>query len=98
MNLGGIASGCLQLGTKGVASSSRVFAVKVQVILHSRALWLEGLMMETDPFTHRSLIQSQIKKIVITLSSEFRMGFYCPLKPLCSILVEMEDYNPQVSG
>lgn len=55
-------------------------------------------MMETDPFTRRSLIQSQIKIIVITLSSEFRMGFYCPLKALCSILLEMEDYNSQVSG
>lgn len=83
---------------KEVASSSRVFAVKVQVILHSMVLWLEGLMVETDPFTHRSLIQSQIKIIVITLSSEFRMGFYCPLKALCSVLLEMEDYNPQVSG
>lgn len=69
----------MQLGTKEVASSSRVFAVKVQVILHSRELWLEGLMMETDPFTHRSPIEPQIKIIVITLSSEFGMGFYCPL-------------------
>lgn len=75
-----------------------MFAIKVQVILHSRALWLQGLMMETDPFTHGSLIQSQIKIIVITLTSEFRMGFYCPLKSLCSIVLEMEDYNPQVSG
>lgn len=55
-------------------------------------------MMETDPFTHGSLIQSQIKIIVITLTSEFRMGFYCPLKSLCSIVLEMDDYNPQVSG
>lgn len=87
----------MQLGTKEIASSSRVFAVKVQVILHSMELWFEGLM-ETDPFTHRSVIQSQIKIIVITLSSEFGMGFYCPLTALYSILVEMEVYNPPVSG
>lgn len=80
MNLGGIASGyCLQLGTKEVASSSRVFAVKVQVILHSTGLWLERLMMETDPFTRRSLIQFQIKIIVITSSSELKKGVLLPV-------------------
>lgn len=99
MNLGGIASGyCLQLGTKGVASSSRVFAVKVQVILHSTGLWLEELMMETDPFTHRSLIQFQIKATGITLSAELNMGFYLPFKVLYSARFEAADDNPWVSG
>lgn len=87
----------MQLGTREVASSSRVFAVKVQVILHSMGLWLEGLMMETDPFTRRSLIQFQIKIIVITLSSELKMGFYCPFEVLYSISFETVGYNPQVS-
>lgn len=40
--------------------------------------------METDPFTRRSLIQFQIKIIVITLSSELKMGFYCPFEVLYS--------------
>lgn len=62
-----------------------VFAVKVQVILHSTELWLEGLVMKTDPFTRRSLIQFQIKIIVITLSSKLKVGFYCPFKPLSSV-------------
>lgn len=80
MNLGGIASGyCLQLGTKEVASSSGVFAVKVQVILHSTLLWFQGLMMETDPFTPRSLIRFQIKLIVITLSSGVKNGLLLPM-------------------
>lgn len=37
-------------------------------------------MMETDPFTPRSLIQFLIKIIVITLSSELKNVIYCPFK------------------
>lgn len=54
--------------------------------------------METDPFTHRSLIQLQIKTMVITLSAKLNMGFYHPFKVLYSVRFETADDNPWVSG